>query len=154
MTVAKNHANSRTYQLLALTVCLRPLGNLLLAWGMKHFPRIVSFSPLPYLQTMLNPYVATGILLLILSLLVRMALLSLADLSYVVPMTASGYIISTALAEFFLKENVSARGWAGTLLVFLGTVIVGPASRVITTEPTEKTKTLEPVTCSQTYSSQ
>jgi drug/metabolite transporter (DMT)-like permease len=132
--VTKKYEASRTYQLLILLLLLRPLGNLSLAWGMKHFPRIVAISPLLYLRAMLNPYVAVGILLLILALLARMALLSLADLSYVLPMTAGGYVVSTALAELFLKENVSAEGWIGTLLVCLGIAVVGPASRANTAQ--------------------
>jgi drug/metabolite transporter (DMT)-like permease len=153
-TVVKMHGASRAHRLLFLVVLLRPLGNLLLAWGMKHFPQIVSISPLPYLRAMANPYVAAGILLLILSLLVRMALLSLADLSYVLPMTAVGYVVSTALAEFFLRESVSAKGWIGTLLVFFGAAVVGTASRAKTIQPSGKTKNLESVTCLQSHSSQ
>ena len=103
---------------------------------------------------MTNPYVAGGILLLILSLLVRMALLSLADLSYVLPMTAVGYVISTGLAEFFLRESVSVKGWIGTVLVFLGAAVVGTASRAKTTQRSGKAKTLESVTCLHTHSSQ
>jgi drug/metabolite transporter (DMT)-like permease len=137
--VTKKHETSRTYQLLLLVLLLRPLGNLSLAWGMKHFPRIVSISPLLYLRAVLNPYVAIGILLLILALLARMALLSLADLSYVLPMTAGGYVVSTALAELFLNENVSVKGWMGTLLVFLGAAIVGSASRATTIPLPNKT---------------
>ncbi len=152
--MTKTSGASRAHRLLVLVVLIRPLGNLSLAWGMKHFPQIVSLSPLPYLRAMLSPYVAVGILLLILSLLVRMALLSLADLSYVLPMTAGGYVISTALAEFFLKESVGAKGWIGTILVFLGTAIIGTASRVNTMEPSGNTKNLESVTCLQTHSSQ
>ena len=152
--VVKKHGASRAHQLLFLVVLLRPLGNLSLAWGMKQFPQIISLSPLPYLRAMLNPYVAAGILLLILSLLIRMALLSLADLSYVVPMTAVGYVISTALAEFFLRESVSAQGWIGTLLVFLGAAVVGTTPRAKAIQPSGKAKSLEPVTCLQTHSSQ
>lgn len=129
------HRVSRTYQLLILVLLLRPFGNLSLAWGMKHFSQIVSLSPLPYLRAMLDPYVAAGIVLLILALLVRMALLSLADLTYVVPMTAGGYVISTVLARVFLQENVSVEGWIGTFLVFLGTALVGPTSRTSATTP-------------------
>ncbi len=153
-TVMKNDGASRARQLLFLVVLLRPLGNLLLAWGMKHFPEVVSLSPLPYLRAMSNPYVAVGILLLVLSLLVRMALLSLADLSYVVPMTAVGYVVSTALAEFFLRESVSAKAWIGTTLVFLGAAVVGTASRTKTVQSSDKTKYLGPVTCLQNHSSQ
>lgn len=129
------HRAARTYQLLILVLLLRPFGNLSLAWGMKHVSTIVSLNPLPYLRAMMDPYVAVGIILLILSLLVRMALLSLADLTYVVPMTAVGYVISTVLAKLFLQENVSVESWIGTVLVFLGIAVVGPTSRTSTVQP-------------------
>ncbi|MBV9940047.1 MAG: hypothetical protein JO150_16195 [Acidobacteriaceae bacterium] len=134
--MSTRHRAARTYQLLILVLLLRPFGNLSLAWGMKHFSQVMSLNPLPYLRAMLDPYVAAGIILLVLSLLVRMALLSLADLTYVVPMTAVGYIISTVLARVFLQENVSTESWIGTVLVFLGTALVGPTSRTSMVQPT------------------
>ena len=118
----------RAYRLLALVLVLRPFGNLSLAFGMKHFPQVLSLNPFAYVQAMLNPYVALGILALILSLLTRMALLSLADLSFVLPLTATGYILSTLLGKLFLREHVSLDRWMGTLLIFLGIAVVGSTS--------------------------
>jgi drug/metabolite transporter (DMT)-like permease len=115
----------RALRLLALVLILRPLGNVCLAWGMKHFPQALSANPLPYLSAMLNPYVAVGITALILATLTRMALLSLADLSFVLPLTATGYIFSTLLGRFLLSEQVSVARWAGTALIFIGTALVG-----------------------------
>ncbi len=115
----------RAYRLLALVLVLRPLGNVCLAWGMKHFPQVLSFNPLPYFRALMNPFVALGIAALILGLLTRMALLSLADLSFVLPLTATGYIFSTLLGKFFLSEQVSSSRWLGTALIFLGTALVG-----------------------------
>ncbi len=57
-------------------------------------------------------------------LLMRMALLSVADLSYVLPVTAVGYVLSTVLARVFLHETVSTERWLGTLLIFAGTALV------------------------------
>jgi len=74
---------------------------------------------------MLNPFVAVGISMLILALLTRLALLSLADLSFVLPLTATGYILSALLGKMFLNEQVSLNQWLGTLLIFLGVVLVG-----------------------------
>jgi drug/metabolite transporter (DMT)-like permease len=122
----------RTYGLLALLLVLRPFGNLCLAWGMKHFSQVLSINPLAYISAMLNPYVALGVGMLIMALLMRMALLSLADLSFVLPLTATGYIISTLLGRFFLSEEVSSGRWLGTLLIFAGTVIVGSTSHTTT----------------------
>jgi drug/metabolite transporter (DMT)-like permease len=92
---------------------------------MKHFPQALSANPLPYLRAMMNPFVALGIAALVLGLLTRMALLSLADLSFVLPLTATGYIFSTLLGRFILSEQVSIGRWAGTALIFLGTGLVG-----------------------------
>ncbi len=120
----------RAYRLLVLVLVLRPFGNLSLAWGMKQFGSVLSLSPMPYLLTMTNPYVSGGILLLILATLVRMALLSVADLSFVVPLTAFGYVITTFLARFVLHERVSIVGWFGTGLIFLGTAVVSSTPAV------------------------
>lgn len=67
-----------------------------------------------------------GIGLLILWMLTRMTLLGWADLTYVLPVTALGYVLSTALAAMFLGESVSMNRWAGTVLIVLGTALVAP----------------------------
>lgn len=115
----------RTYRLLLLTLLLRPFGNLSLAWGMHHIPKLLALEPLPYLQALLNPFVALGIAMLVLALLTRMALLSVADLSFVLPLTATGYIISAFLGKVFLSEDVGSHQWLGTFMIFAGVVFVG-----------------------------
>lgn len=95
---------------------------------MRHFSQALSINPIFYLRAMLNPFVAAGVGLLALGLLLRMALLSLADLSYVLPLSASGYLLSTLLGRFFLREQVSTAAWIGTILIFLGTIVVGPSN--------------------------
>lgn len=115
----------RTYSLLGLFVFLRPLGNLSLAWGTKHFPQVLSWNPVVYLHAMVDPFVALGIAMLILSLLVRLALLSLADLSFVLPVTAIGYVLATLFGQVFLHEAVTTQQWMGSVLIFMGTGLVG-----------------------------
>ena len=100
-----------------------------MAWGMKHVPEKMSMDPALFLHAMLNPFVAMGIVALILALLTRMALLSLADLSYVLPVTAIGYVISVFLGKMFLHETVTRQRWMGTLLIFAGALLVGSTSR-------------------------
>jgi drug/metabolite transporter (DMT)-like permease len=117
--------SARAYWLLLLTVLLRPFGNLLLAVGMHRIPELLAFAPLPYLQALLNPMVALGIVLLVLALLTRMALLSVMDLSLVLPLTATGYIISALLGKVFLGEEVGSNRWLGICLVFAGVALVG-----------------------------
>lgn len=119
----------RTYSLLLLFIFLRPLGNLSLAWGTKHFPQVLSLNPAVYLHAMVDPFVALGIAMLILALLTRMALLSLADLSFVLPVTAIGYVLAALFGKVFLHEAVSTQQWLGTVLIFMGTGLVGSTSQ-------------------------
>ena len=120
---------------MGLFIFLRPLGNLSLAWGTKHFPQVLSLNPAVYLRAMVNPFVALGIAMLILALLTRMALLSLADLSFVLPVTAIGYVLATLFGQVFLHEAVTIQQWAGTVLIFMGTGLVGTTRQNTTTPP-------------------
>jgi drug/metabolite transporter (DMT)-like permease len=112
----------KTRLFLALVIISQPLGNLALTIGMKH--RVLQ-SPWDYLGAIFSPYVAVGIILLIVWMLSRMALLSWADLSYVLPLTAVGYVITAAIGRFVLNEQISASRWSGTLLIVTGTALVG-----------------------------
>jgi len=118
-------ARVRTFALVLGVICLNAVGNLSLAWGMKHAGDPVNLNPLSFLRVMLNPAVAAGILLLILWLLSRMTLLSWADLSFVLPLTSLGYVLAAVFGKVFLKEVVTGAHWVGTGLIFLGTTIVG-----------------------------
>ncbi len=122
----------RTYSLLLLFLFLRAFGNLSLAWGTKHLSQALTIDPSAYVRAMLEPFVALGIAMLILALLTRMALLSLADLSFVLPVTAIGYVFAALLGRFFLHEEVSLERWLGTLLIFAGAAVVGSTSQSTT----------------------
>jgi uncharacterized membrane protein len=124
-----SRAMLKTYLVLLLFLGLRSVGNSSMAWGMKHVPEKMSMNPALYLHAMLNPFVAIGIASLILALLTRMALLSLADLSFVLPVTAIGYVIAVFLGKFLLNETVTHQRWLGALLIFAGAALVGTTSR-------------------------
>ncbi len=124
----------RAYGLLLAFLALRAFGNLALAWGTKHLPHGLSANPLSYGLAMLNPFVTLAIAMLIVALLVRMALLSVADLSFVLPMTAVGYVIAAVFGKLFLHEDVSPQRWLGVLLIFAGVALVGSTSQKTTEE--------------------
>jgi uncharacterized membrane protein len=115
----------KTYFVVLLFLALRAAGNSSMAWGMKQVPERMSINPALYLRAMLNPFVAIGVGALILALLTRIALLSLADLSFVLPVTAVGYVIAVFLGKVFLHETVTHQRWLGTLLIFAGAALVG-----------------------------
>jgi len=73
--------------------------------------------------------VGLGIVLLILWLLSRMALLSWADLSFVLPVTSVGYVLSAILGKYSLSEEISPARWAGIALIVAGTALVGRTER-------------------------
>ena len=122
----------RTYSLLLLFLALRAFGNLSLAWGTKRLPETLSSHPLAYLRSMAHPFVAIGIVMLIVALLVRLALLSIADLSFILPMTAVGYVLAAVLGRFFLHETVTPWRWAAVALIFAGAALVGSTSQSTT----------------------
>lgn len=133
----------KTYSVLVFFLALRAVGNSAMAWGMKQVPERMSINPAIYLRAMLNPFVALGIAALILALLTRIALFSLADLSFVLPVTAVGYVIAVFIGKVFLRETVSGQRWLGTLLIFAGAALVGSTSRNTTSrapEPHEKSQ--------------
>jgi drug/metabolite transporter (DMT)-like permease len=111
----------KTRIFLILVILSQPLGNLALTVGMKH--RELN-SPFAYIEAIFSPYVALGIVLLIVWLVSRMALLSWADLSYVLPLTAVGYIATALIGRFILNEQISWLRWSGTLLIVAGTSLV------------------------------
>jgi drug/metabolite transporter (DMT)-like permease len=118
----------RAYLLLAAFLALRAFGNLLLALGTRRLTGSLAGHPLSFLRALVDPFVALAIAMLIVALLVRLALLSVADLSFVLPMTAIGYAISAWFGKIFLHEVVSPQRWAGIGLILAGVAIVGTTS--------------------------
>ncbi len=106
----------------AIVTVTNVLGNYALAHGMRGRE---THTALDYILIIFTPWVATGIVLLIVWLLSRMALFSWADLSYVLPVTSLGFVLSALMAHFFLDEKISGTRWVGTLLIVAGTILVG-----------------------------
>ena len=75
-------------------------------------------------QTIQSPMVWVGTLLLIVFFALFSAALSWADLSFVLPATAFGYVLNVAAGYYFLNEAVSPRRWAGAVIITLGVLFV------------------------------
>ena len=114
----------KTWFFVTLVVLSNVFGNFSLRWGMRQVGRLVSLSPLAYIRAVFNPWVALGISLLILWLFFQLALLSWADLSYVLPVTSIGYVLSALAGTLFLHEAITRWRWAGILLIVAGVVLV------------------------------
>src|ERR1700756_4354785 len=105
-----------------IVILSNALGNFALAWGMRGRTTV---STSDYLRAIFSPWVMVGIVFLILWLLSRMALLSWADLSYVLPVTALGYVLTAIAGRVFLNEQISPARWIGVVLIMAGVVMVG-----------------------------
>ncbi len=108
----------------AVVILTNVLGNFFLSLGLRG-GTLASESPLAYIKVMFSPWVAAGIILLSVWMLSRMTLLSWADLSFVLPVTSLGYVVSALMARIFLKEQITGQRWFGTLLIVAGTALVG-----------------------------
>lgn len=113
-----------TALLVALVVIPGTLGDLLNSLAMKRHGEINDWSLMGLLHLTrdmaANPYLLAGIPAMAISFFALLALLSRAPLSFAVPMTASSYILETALCKYWLKEEVDWRRWAGATLVAIG----------------------------------
>src|SRR5260370_41448803 len=85
-------------------------------------------TPLEYIRALFQPWVAAGVALLVLWQLSRMALLSWADLSYVLPVTSVGYVVVALIGKFFLNESITPQRWAGIVLIMAGVALVSLGS--------------------------
>lgn len=138
MSGGSTRIRAKTQLFLIITIVTNCLGDFFLKWGMGHQEQSFSFSPRIFLETLFSPWVLAGVVLLILWLLSRMALLSWADLSYVLPLTSLGYVLTAVMGRLFLNEHVSWARWSGTLLIVIGTAIVGFLTRPDTTSAREE----------------
>jgi drug/metabolite transporter (DMT)-like permease len=112
----------------AIVVLSNVFGNLALALGLRRVGQLATVSPAAYIQAFLDPWVAVGVVLLIVWLLSQMTLLSWADLSYVLPVTSVGYVLAAVSGWLFLNERIDVTRWAGIALIMAGVILVGRTS--------------------------
>ncbi len=107
-----------------VVVATNVVGNYALSRGMHQVGVVESWSPMAYIRTFTHPWVAIGVVFMVGWVASRLALLSWADLSYVVPVTSFSYVLSALAAEFALGEHVSALRWAGISVITVGVALV------------------------------
>jgi drug/metabolite transporter (DMT)-like permease len=105
------------------------VGDTLLSHGMAQVGP-VSMARLGLLLVALrNPWVVTGILCLLGFFASYLTALSWADLTFVLPSTAFGYVVVALLSRFWLHETITLYRWIGILLIVCGVGFVanGPS---------------------------
>ena len=125
----KHRLRFSQYLVLVAIMLSAPVGDSLLARGMRQVGQ-VDFHHLGLLWTALfNPFVDGGIILLIGFFASYTTALSWADLTFVTPATAGNYVLVALLGHFLLHEHLSLTRCLGIGMIMcaVGFVAGGPA---------------------------
>ena len=113
----------KTRFFVCLVVLANVSGNTLLSAGMRGAVSSGG-SPWSYLHGLLEPQVVIGVVVLAFAMFSQMALMSWADLTYIIPITAFAYVLTAISGQIFLDEAVPPLHWAGILLITGGVALV------------------------------
>ncbi len=117
------------YAVLIAIMLTASVGDSLLSRGMGQVGAVDMHHLSLLWRALFNPFVDAGIILLIGFFACYTTALSWADLTFVMPATAFGYVVIALLGRFWLHEQMSISRWAGILLVVsaVGFVAGGPS---------------------------
>jgi drug/metabolite transporter (DMT)-like permease len=120
----------KTMAIVLIAAMLGGAGHVLLAKGMRPVGDLTE-APSHRLGGMVtralsNPWLILGVALQASFFVIYLLLLSRADVSLVLPLTAVDYIVVAILAQYLLGETVTVYRWAGMGLIVAG---VGLLSR-------------------------
>jgi drug/metabolite transporter (DMT)-like permease len=103
-------------------------GELCVSRAMKTVGEVKDFRPRALLgvasRALRVPWMWIGLTLMGTAFFSLLAVLSMENVSLVVPVTALSYAGGALGAKFFLGEKVTRRRWAGVLLVCIGVALV------------------------------
>jgi drug/metabolite transporter (DMT)-like permease len=124
-----HHLKPSQYAVLIAIMLTASVGDSLLARGMSQVGAVDMHHLGLLWHALFNPYVDAGILLLIGFFACYTTALSWADLTFVMPATAFGYVVVALLSRFWLHEHLSLYRWGGIVLIVcaVGFVAGGPS---------------------------
>jgi len=103
-------------------------GELCVTRAMKRIGEVHDFRPRSIARVVFNamkvPWMWLGVSMMTLAFFSLLAMLSIENVSFVVPVTALSYGAGALGGVVFLGEHVSSRRWLGVLLVCLGVTLV------------------------------
>ncbi|MGE0101385.1 MAG: EamA family transporter [Blastocatellales bacterium] len=130
----------RTILVLFIAICAQTLGDVFLTRGMRSVGEVNTLDVAELFQIGLKvfttPYIWLGILILSIFFGLYLIALSWADLSYVLPVTAFGYVLNAFMSWQMLGERVSFVRWLGTVIICVGVAVVSRTEQR-TTRPAE-----------------
>ena len=114
--------------LLFLVVASGTGGEICVTRAMKRVGEVTDFRPLAVVRVILRalkvPWMWIGVAMMALAFFSLLAVLSIENVSFVVPVTALNYAAGALGGKFFLGERVTPRRWAGVLIVCIGVTLV------------------------------
>ena len=118
----------KTFLLVVMAVVLGGTGHVMLAKGIRPVGDLTE-APTGRIAGMVtrvisSPWVLAGVALQAAFFFLYLTLLSRADISQVLPMTALDYIVVALLAQWALGEGVTLVRWAGIGFIVLGVALV------------------------------
>jgi uncharacterized membrane protein len=103
-------------------------GELCVTRAMKHVGEVTDFRPVALVRVILSalkvPWMWAGVAMMALAFFSLLAMLSIENVSFVVPVTALSYAAGALGGVVFLGERVSGRRWVGVFLVCIGVTLV------------------------------
>ncbi|HEY6384649.1 MAG TPA: EamA family transporter [Candidatus Acidoferrum sp.] len=103
-------------------------GEICVTRAMKRVGEVTDFRPLAVVRVILRalkvPWMWIGVAMMALAFFSLLAVLSIENVSFVVPITALNYAAGALGGKFFLGERVTPRRWAGVLIVCIGVTLV------------------------------
>ena len=116
------------FLLLAVALVIEATGLVLIRKGMMGVGEISTFNIKElfgiFLRMITNKTLILGVFFNAIYFALFLTLLSRAELSFILPLTAVGYLMSGSFAQYFLMEHVSPLRWAGTLLIVAGVFLI------------------------------
>jgi len=103
-------------------------GELCVSRAMKQLGEVHDFRPAALIKVFLRAlrvkWLWIGVALMTVGFFSLLAILAFENVSFVVPVTALGYVAGALGGRFFLGERVNWRRWTGILLVCVGVTLV------------------------------
>ena len=118
----------KTIGLVLIAVVISGAGHVMLAKAMRPVGDLTEASAERVggmvTRALANPWLIAGVALQACFFFMYLTLLSRADVSQVLPLTALDYIVVALLAQVFLAEPVTSARWLGIALIVAGVALV------------------------------
>ena len=118
----------KTLILVVIAVVIGGTGHVMLSKGMRTVGDLTE-APATRVGAMVasalsNPWLIFGVVLQASFFFIYLTLLSRADVSQVLPMTALDYVVVALLARLLIDEVITPARWGGIVLIIVGVLLV------------------------------